>query len=566
MTGKRFISLMTLLGLFLMPLAMIYAQEDATCPGAPQPRLTIGAQARVLPGDANNVRDAASRAGAMVGSIPGGEVFTVLDGPTCADGFNWWQIEYGTITGWTVEGSGTDYWVEPYDSEAEAPTAEPTIAATEVPASAPVTTFESPVEAVNQITVGAQVRVLNDDPDSDTITLTIRATPGRSGSPVAQAVEGDLLTIVGDSQDVDGLRWWQVETARGSVGWVIEGLVNAERDNAYERTLLAVCPAEGERVIYRLGDYVATSAPDGSEICILDAIYVPAWMTFSPESFILNNRFILSPDGSYALYDDSALYRIRLDGSERLALPTGSVAWAAWSPDGERIAVATGQQIATMRADGSGFSALTQGRAIRSWVGWMGDSETVIYAEQDRWQDQMGTAIEYVFYRVNIREGGLREVLRTLLDIRGTVAISPDGTTLAVSGYEFSLVDGMRGTEPVQFYDEVLRSVTLFIDPEAPENRIETDASLYDFLWTLDSSAIVGIHYGQDILQVIPVSGDTRQVELTGDVLPDEYWNLLGWESDTRLLIYRGYGFQVEPDEYGIWAVDIETGEVTRRS
>lgn len=52
------------------------------------------------------------------GSIPGEYLFIVLDGPICAEGYQWWQIQTvneggNYIYGWTVEGSGNTYWLEP---------------------------------------------------------------------------------------------------------------------------------------------------------------------------------------------------------------------------------------------------------------------------------------------------------------------------------------------------------------------------------------------------------------------------------------------------------------------
>lgn len=106
------LSVLFLFGLFSsLP---VFAQADA-CTNVPAPRLTVGEQGRVTPGNANNVRAEASRSAALVGQIPGGERFEVLAGPTCADGLNWWQVRYGDLEGWTVEAVGLDYWLEPYD-------------------------------------------------------------------------------------------------------------------------------------------------------------------------------------------------------------------------------------------------------------------------------------------------------------------------------------------------------------------------------------------------------------------------------------------------------------------
>ena len=84
-----------------------------SCPGAPAPRLTVGGQGRVTPGMANKMRSSASTSGGQVGSIPGEAVFSVVGGPTCADGYTWWQVTYEGVTGWTASGTPSEYWVEP---------------------------------------------------------------------------------------------------------------------------------------------------------------------------------------------------------------------------------------------------------------------------------------------------------------------------------------------------------------------------------------------------------------------------------------------------------------------
>ena len=83
------------------------------CLGAPPPRLTVGGRGRVTPGLPNKMRSAPSTGAPQVGSIPGEAVFNVLGGPQCADGYLWWQVEYEGVTGWTANGTGNAYWVEP---------------------------------------------------------------------------------------------------------------------------------------------------------------------------------------------------------------------------------------------------------------------------------------------------------------------------------------------------------------------------------------------------------------------------------------------------------------------
>jgi WD40 repeat protein len=79
--------------------------------------LVIGEQGRVSPGDSNNVRAIPTVEGALVGKIPGEEVFTVLDGPECNDGYAWWQVDYNGLVGWTVDGSGGETFLFPVTAD-----------------------------------------------------------------------------------------------------------------------------------------------------------------------------------------------------------------------------------------------------------------------------------------------------------------------------------------------------------------------------------------------------------------------------------------------------------------
>lgn len=84
------------------------------CLNAPPPRLHVGGQGRVtLNGVPNRIRSQPNTSGAILGQIPSGDVFSVIGGPNCDGTYTWWQINYNGIVGWTAEGTGSDYFVEP---------------------------------------------------------------------------------------------------------------------------------------------------------------------------------------------------------------------------------------------------------------------------------------------------------------------------------------------------------------------------------------------------------------------------------------------------------------------
>lgn len=83
------------------------------CPDFVESRLKIGAEGRVIDATPNRIRSEPTLNGIYLGQIEGGDRFMVLDGPVCADGYAWWYVEYGSLLGWTVEGQGSEYWLEP---------------------------------------------------------------------------------------------------------------------------------------------------------------------------------------------------------------------------------------------------------------------------------------------------------------------------------------------------------------------------------------------------------------------------------------------------------------------
>lgn len=83
------------------------------CPGFMESRLTASSQARVMPGLPNNLRAEPHSDAEELGEIPSGGTMTVITGPVCANNLPWWQVNYGGLVGWTAEGYGDEYWLEP---------------------------------------------------------------------------------------------------------------------------------------------------------------------------------------------------------------------------------------------------------------------------------------------------------------------------------------------------------------------------------------------------------------------------------------------------------------------
>jgi hypothetical protein len=90
---------------------------DPNCPGAPLPHLFVGREGSVISGLGSNVlRDKPGKnadGSREIGNIPPNGVFSVLAGPQCMSGYNWWQVNYNGQVGWTAEGEGAVYWLQP---------------------------------------------------------------------------------------------------------------------------------------------------------------------------------------------------------------------------------------------------------------------------------------------------------------------------------------------------------------------------------------------------------------------------------------------------------------------
>lgn len=167
---------------------------SACAPNLP-PRLIIGSQGRVTPGVPNAIRSGPSRqngVSSVVGTIPGGGVFNVLNGPICGDGLTWWQVSYLGVTGWTAEGENFTYWLEPLYCGLQVPS-------------------RMRAGGMGRVTPGLPNALRSQPSTNDAISVVIGSIPG-----------GGIFTVIQGPACGDGMAWWQVNY-NGIIGWTSEG-------------------------------------------------------------------------------------------------------------------------------------------------------------------------------------------------------------------------------------------------------------------------------------------------------------------------------------------------------
>ncbi|MBN1453200.1 MAG: SH3 domain-containing protein [Anaerolineales bacterium] len=172
-----------------------------TCYNAPPSRLVGQQTARVTPGASNNIRNE-PEGQTVLGQIPGGTTFSIIGGPICGQGTGliWWQVNYGDIIGWTAEGNGGVYWLEPVSLSSSTAGCQNT----DLPA---------------RLAVGDQARVTTDP----FLPNRLRANPGYSAQQIGQIQPGEIFDVIGGLQCKDGVNWWHVRLNSGATGWTAEG-------------------------------------------------------------------------------------------------------------------------------------------------------------------------------------------------------------------------------------------------------------------------------------------------------------------------------------------------------
>jgi len=109
---------------WIIILPPINAQSDANCNANLASRLLVDEQTRVVIEGGVNLRARPGTNERRITIVPADAIVAVLDGPFCAEGLAWWQIEFQNNRGWAAEGLSGTYFLEPYIvQEAQAGTA-----------------------------------------------------------------------------------------------------------------------------------------------------------------------------------------------------------------------------------------------------------------------------------------------------------------------------------------------------------------------------------------------------------------------------------------------------------
>ncbi|MBL8145167.1 MAG: SH3 domain-containing protein [Anaerolineae bacterium] len=113
-------------GLLILLLALAAALPLAAQPASPTPgcpellptRLILHERGRVSRSDPApvNVRAEPGTSAGLIGQIPAGIVFYVLEGPDCTQRYTWYRVkavvEGSGLSGWIAEGDAGAYFVE----------------------------------------------------------------------------------------------------------------------------------------------------------------------------------------------------------------------------------------------------------------------------------------------------------------------------------------------------------------------------------------------------------------------------------------------------------------------
>ncbi len=153
--------------------------------------LAVGQPARVAAPGGLNMRQTPSAGGELVLRLSANQIVNIIEGPSTADGFTWWQLDDGQgNVGWAAAGDSETEWLSPKVGVAQ-------------PVNRPPN-------------VGDRVLL--------SIPLSVRAQPGTGAILLTEASQGSQFTVLAGPQAANGYNWYQIRSDDGSIeGWAADG-------------------------------------------------------------------------------------------------------------------------------------------------------------------------------------------------------------------------------------------------------------------------------------------------------------------------------------------------------
>src|SRR5258708_6877073 len=168
-------------GVYLVAFASLFFVASAHASGA----FNIGD--RLIVTSSVHVRSCAGTSCTNLGTQQQGALGTVVGGPTVANGYTWWQINYDAApSGWSAQAALAKYF-----------------------------------------TIGERVKVQNGP-------LNVRASAGSTGTVLGTQATGNLGTIAGGPTYINGYQWWNINYDVSPDGW--------SAANAYGTSYLLAAP------------------------------------------------------------------------------------------------------------------------------------------------------------------------------------------------------------------------------------------------------------------------------------------------------------------------------------
>jgi TolB protein len=339
-----------------------------------------------------------------------GQVFDVLEGPVCADGYAWWKIDLEGLVGWAVEGQPREYWLEPYPSAGDAATPAPISPgqATPIPTfAAQPSPIPSRLVADNEEVI-AYVDVL---PGQSMTTLFVMNIDGsnprqlvdRYASVPVWSPDGRWLVFSGGYMhllDVTTGIWRPVmgrELVFPNVSWSPDSLKVAVATNTggdLEVQVLDVLTGEHSNLSDNaFNDYDPSWSPDGKHIIFVSDRDGPRdvyRMDADGSNVVRLTRYddaahpVYSPDGAYIAWSrNTALDIMEADGSNHRPLSIGHT--PNWSPDGKHIVYTYYEYVSRQNFleiidfDGSNRKRVETAAATSPYVSWSADGTYFVF-------------------------------------------------------------------------------------------------------------------------------------------------------------------------------------------